>query len=95
MSTEIPHTDTEVGFCAKCGIFREDHITQEGKRIPVTDCGCTSVAYGHTKECTYTKVASCPIDVGIYCEAHDRSPCETCECDCGKVLSEEVGEGNE
>lgn len=68
--------DTKVGFCSKCGIIREDY-----KGIPVYDCVCTALIK-HSKDCFYTKLIQCPVDLGMSCKTHQLEICENCDCDC-------------
>jgi len=72
-------SESRVGFCAACGIVRED---LDG--APVTDCVCTA-KLKHAPDCFYVKCVASPIDTGIYC-AHGLHACEEHDCTCDRGL---------
>lgn len=78
--------ESKIGFCRKCGIIREDAIDfgfgSCGEYfiqcVPVVDCPCTAVAYGHAERCRYT----------VYCGSKviDMGADEDRDCDCGFIV---------
>jgi len=79
---EMDSSTDEMGYCSRCGIFRQDTATG----VPVTDCVCT-VSKQHAVDCQYRKTVACPIDVGSHCEKHGLFACEECDCTCDVGLT--------
>ena len=91
---------TKVGFCAECGILRQD---TDG--VPDFECACLAKQSGHTAECAYYRAVASKI--GIACEAHGEDVCMECDaCTCGagehlyyrlegKILCTRINEENE
>ncbi len=77
--------DVAIGFCAGCGIVREEIRHPDGTRTFVTDCICTA-KIRHHETCFYVKCISSPIDVGVYC-AHGLEACEEHDCTCGRKVA--------
>jgi hypothetical protein len=66
---------TEVGFCSKCEIVRQDDACG-----PVTPCAC--FVEHHAADCRLRRAVGAWI--AIPCDAHRRDSCPTCfACSCG------------
>lgn len=74
-STQRESVGTEIGFCTKCGILRQDD-----KFGPVTPCAC--FVDHHAGDCRLRIALRSWI--AIACAAHGKDSCPSCSsCTCG------------
>jgi hypothetical protein len=74
-SAALMDRETEIGFCSKCHIIRQDD-----KFGPVTPCEC--FVDHHAADCHLRIAIRSPI--AFACDAHDKDSCPSCfPCTCG------------